>query len=155
MRNVSFSDRNVAGQFQPLEDPSFLAEWVRGPQSSSSLVTQDPMAQTACLGQIKYISSNTFSPKLMLIKFIHHMDFSFLNRKDHQKKKKIKSTDREKVKCRGVVLQHPPSCHFFQVNLQSQSSPDQVNTYHMAKTEFSLLLYMCMSSHRKEYVSRL
>lgn len=83
MRNIYFYDINFIGQFDLLEDHFYVNDLE---VCSSSLVTQDQMAQTACFSQIKYIFFQNFISGITAGLTSTALDFFFLlKRKNHNK----------------------------------------------------------------------
>lgn len=86
-RNISFSDINFVGQFESLEDHSYVNELET---CSGSLVTQDQMVQTACLSQIKYIFFQNLISRISCSKISTTLERSFLSEKEGQQLKLLK-----------------------------------------------------------------
>lgn len=74
MKKISFPDINLVGQFESLEDHSYVNDLE---VCSSSLATQDQMAQTSRLPQIKYIFFQNFISRISAGKISTTLDRFF------------------------------------------------------------------------------
>lgn len=87
MRNISFSDINFVGQFELLKDHFYVNDIE---VHSSSLLSQDQMAQTACFSQIKYIFFQSLISRITAGKISITLDRFFLSEKKEPQQKVLK-----------------------------------------------------------------